>query len=116
MRIFYRVCEGGGRTDAPQELHEAAAQEMKKKKAFALAPKYKTELLKEASSWNEWCTRRDSRGIKDKASLIGRRKHRISLGKQGSSHVEAFILLHVSFFRLFATTIGPCAVPGSYSR
>jgi Mannose-6-phosphate isomerase len=37
----------GTRTDAPPKLDEAATEEMKEK-AFALAPKYKTELLREA--------------------------------------------------------------------
>jgi hypothetical protein len=37
----------GTRTDAPPKLDEATAEELKKK-AFALAPKYRTEFLKEA--------------------------------------------------------------------
>jgi len=37
----------GTRTDAPKKLDEAATEEMKKK-VFALAPKYKTEFLREA--------------------------------------------------------------------
>jgi quercetin dioxygenase-like cupin family protein len=37
----------GTRTDVPPKPDEATAEEMKKR-AFALAPKYKTELLKEA--------------------------------------------------------------------
>jgi hypothetical protein len=35
------------RTEAPPKPDEAAAEELKKK-VFALAPKYKTELLREA--------------------------------------------------------------------
>ena len=37
----------GTRDDAPPKLNEAAAEQLKKK-AFELAPKYMTELLKEA--------------------------------------------------------------------
>lgn len=37
----------GTRNDAPPKLDEAAAEEMKKK-ALALAPRYRTEMLKEA--------------------------------------------------------------------